>query len=210
MPWTAEEAKAWVEGATDKQAEVGAQVANEALARCTEEKGDDCEGSAIRQAKAVMGKLKESGPFGERLASALIETATKEAVGVSGPARFSEVKLADGESMQSYMDKISSAVSALGNPDKNAQVWVYLSEVFDKEAVYERSGNGMERTYWRVAYRFTPDGVVLGKPEQVERVTSYRPVGTGNLAAEAVNALLGGPKTVFVETSGAAVPVESE
>jgi hypothetical protein len=79
-PWTAEEAKAWVEGATDKQAEVGAQVANEALARCTEEKGDDCEGSAIRQAKAVMGKLKESGPFGERLASALIEAATKEAV----------------------------------------------------------------------------------------------------------------------------------
>lgn len=90
MPWAAGDAKAWIEGATDKQAEVGASVANEALARCEKEGGEDCEASAIKQAKAVMGRLKESGPFGETLASVLIEAATREGSPV-GAAMLTEV-----------------------------------------------------------------------------------------------------------------------
>lgn len=60
MPWDVGDVDRHMKDLTAKQKETWVEVANDALARCLKEgrKVEDCEGSAIRQANAVIGKLK--------------------------------------------------------------------------------------------------------------------------------------------------------
>jgi len=61
MPFTAEDAKDHTEKAdTPKKQEVWAKVANQALAACEKDGGEDCEASAIKQANAAVDKIGES------------------------------------------------------------------------------------------------------------------------------------------------------
>lgn len=203
MPWTAEDAKQWVKDATDEQAEVGAEVANDALARCEAEKGEDCEASAIRQAKAIMSKLAESGPFGERLASALL----KATEGGNVPATFAEVKLGDGETVQGWLERLTAAAVKAIVPEPKEGVWAYVSDVFEKSLVVTVSENGSAAKYVQMGYSVGADGIKFGKPASVERTTVYKPAGVAALAAEAVSVLRDGKRATFVETC-AAVPLE--
>lgn len=56
MPWKVGDVDEHKKGLTDKQKELWVEVANDALARCKEKGGSDCEGSAIRQASSVVSK----------------------------------------------------------------------------------------------------------------------------------------------------------
>lgn len=56
LPWTASDAKDHVKGLSAHQATVWAAVANAALKRCQDGKGDDCDASAIKQANAMAQK----------------------------------------------------------------------------------------------------------------------------------------------------------
>jgi hypothetical protein len=56
MPWRASDAKQHKAGLSSHQAQVWAKVANAALQRCQDAGESDCEGSAIRQANAVVSK----------------------------------------------------------------------------------------------------------------------------------------------------------
>lgn len=66
MPWTAEDVKGWTKKAdTPKKRKTGAEIANKELARCKKAGEGDCEGRAIRVAKAAIAKMGEA--FGEWL-----------------------------------------------------------------------------------------------------------------------------------------------
>jgi len=61
MPWTAADAKGWTKKAdTPKKQKTGAKIANAELARCKKAGEGDCEGRAIRVAKAAIAKMGEA------------------------------------------------------------------------------------------------------------------------------------------------------
>jgi hypothetical protein len=85
MPWTAKDAESHTKQAnTAEKRRVWAEVANERLAACLkqhegevdEAQRKQCEGSAIRQANAAVGRIKEGGMFGDvgQIAKSAIET----------------------------------------------------------------------------------------------------------------------------------------
>lgn len=55
MPWTTEDVDKHKKGLTDKQKAQWVRIANAALEACKKKGGEDCEGSAIRQASGVVG-----------------------------------------------------------------------------------------------------------------------------------------------------------
>ena len=59
MPWTTEDVDKHMKGLSTKGKKIWVDVANSALKRCQEEGGEDCEGSAIRQANSVAKKQME-------------------------------------------------------------------------------------------------------------------------------------------------------
>ena len=59
MPWTTEDVEKHVKGLSAKAKKTWINVANSALATCQEKGGEDCEGSAIRQANSVAKKQME-------------------------------------------------------------------------------------------------------------------------------------------------------
>src|SRR4030066_1622495 len=59
MPWTTEDVEKHVRGLSAKAKKTWINVANSALATCQEKGGEDCEGSAIRQANSVAKKQME-------------------------------------------------------------------------------------------------------------------------------------------------------
>jgi hypothetical protein len=61
MPWKVADVDDHVKGLSDKQKNVWVRVANGALMACEEAGKSDCEGSAIRQANAVAGGMREAG-----------------------------------------------------------------------------------------------------------------------------------------------------
>ena len=59
MPWTVADVESHIKGLSDKGKKIWVSVANSALSRCQEKGGEDCEGSAIRQANSVAKKQME-------------------------------------------------------------------------------------------------------------------------------------------------------
>jgi len=59
MPWTNEDVEKHMKGLSAKAKKVWVSVANSALSSCQEKGGEDCEGSAIRQANSVAKKQME-------------------------------------------------------------------------------------------------------------------------------------------------------
>ena len=59
MPWTTEDVEKHMKGLSAKAKKTWVNVANSALATCQEKGGEDCEGSAIRQANSVAKKQME-------------------------------------------------------------------------------------------------------------------------------------------------------
>src|SRR3972149_3883202 len=59
MPWTTEDVEKHMKGLSAKAKKTWINVANSALATCQEKGGEDCEGSAIRQANSVAKKQME-------------------------------------------------------------------------------------------------------------------------------------------------------
>ena len=59
MPWTNEDVEKHMKGLSAKAKKTWVNVANSALATCQEKGGEDCEGSAIRQANSVAKKQME-------------------------------------------------------------------------------------------------------------------------------------------------------
>jgi hypothetical protein len=205
LPWKAKDAKGWIEGATDNQATVGARVANEALARCQKEGGEDCEGAAIRQAKSVMVKLKESGAWGENLAVALVEAASQETVLdlETRPDFVESIKLAGDQSVQNWISRIDEAVKAKVNPLNTPGVWSYVCDVFESSVVY----NVGER-YFAAPYKVGADkSVVIGDPKEVERVMSYRDKSATSIES-VVDALTQHSRVILTETGGSLIPRE--
>ena len=48
MPWTAEDADKHKKGLSDEEKKKWAEIANSVLSQCRKDKGEDCEGKAIR------------------------------------------------------------------------------------------------------------------------------------------------------------------
>ena len=61
MPWEIGDVEKHIKGLSDKAKKTWVSVANSALQRCQEKGGEDCEGSAIRQANSVAKKQMEDG-----------------------------------------------------------------------------------------------------------------------------------------------------
>src|SRR3972149_11738188 len=59
MPWTNEDVEKHMKGLSAKAKKMWVNVANSALSSCKEKGGEDCEGSAIRQANSVANKQME-------------------------------------------------------------------------------------------------------------------------------------------------------
>ena len=59
MPWTTEDVEKHMKGLSAKAKKTWVNVANSALTTCQEKGGEDCEGSAIRQANSVAKKQME-------------------------------------------------------------------------------------------------------------------------------------------------------
>ena len=59
MSWEIGDVEKHIKGMSDKAKKVWVSVANSALSRCQEKGGEDCEGSAIRQANSVAKKQME-------------------------------------------------------------------------------------------------------------------------------------------------------
>jgi len=57
MPWAVEDVEDHMKGLSPSEKETWVEVANKALAACD---GDDCEAKAIKQANAVVGKVREA------------------------------------------------------------------------------------------------------------------------------------------------------
>ena len=57
MPWTVGDVEEHMKGLSPSEKETWVEVANKALAACD---GDDCDASAIRQANAVISKVREA------------------------------------------------------------------------------------------------------------------------------------------------------
>jgi hypothetical protein len=213
MPWSEADARGWVKGATDKQATVGARVANSVLTRCLADGGKEgeCAGSAIRQAKSMMAKMKEAGPLAEELAAALILGSKEEPMTRGRRTPLSEVALANGQTVQDFLDKIAAAAKLIGNPTNAENVWVYASDIYETTVVFQVSGSGIgEPRFYEADYSVDADGsVVLADPREVKRTVVYKPVEAGVPEAEeeaietAEEALRGSDRrTVFVEMSG--------
>lgn len=73
MPWTVADVEGFKKGLTDAQKKVWVKVANDALTRCKADGGSDekCEGSAIKQANSVAGKIDEADSLMDGLRSAM-------------------------------------------------------------------------------------------------------------------------------------------
>ena len=59
MPWTLSDVDKYNKGLSPKQKGVWVKVANKALKACQDNGGDNCEASAIKQANAVVKKVKQ-------------------------------------------------------------------------------------------------------------------------------------------------------
>jgi len=77
MPWTKEDADKHNKGLSEKQKEQWAAVANDALKRCQEKGGKDCEASAIRQANAAVSRS-DMAEFSLTIRKAYFDEKTQE------------------------------------------------------------------------------------------------------------------------------------
>jgi len=60
MPWKAEDVEAHMKGLSADEKGTWVEVANKALAACEKAGNEDCDASAIKQANAVVGKVREA------------------------------------------------------------------------------------------------------------------------------------------------------
>lgn len=201
MPWTVAEVDAHMKGLTDKQKETWCKIANSALSKCETDKGKDCDASAIRQANAVLGKMKEAAALGDDAAKleSLIEagrvlSAKNESRIRSARDELDTVLSAldkkDGAAQESLSEAersfndiecaLRAAIPELqpSGPDKYDGGW--LTDVFDGFCVYQGRREGglgsMGPKYYRRSYAIDSAGkVTLGQAEEVQRKVVYEP-----------------------------------
>jgi len=88
------------------------------------------------------------------------------------------------EERETYNDRRQmvqqAIVESLPKPKKGEYSYVYISDMTDEWAVYER-----EDVLWQVTYMVdADDNVTLGTPKKVRRVTTYAPEANGRRAVE--------------------------
>ena len=60
MPWKVEDVESHMKGLSPSEKETWVEVANKALKTCQDAGRKDCDASAIKQANAVLGKVREA------------------------------------------------------------------------------------------------------------------------------------------------------
>lgn len=94
------------------------------------------------------------------------------------------IATAPGQSLGEFLEELQSAAHArlmgLVPPDKAANCWVRLEdETIDESSVVAEVCGLDEDRYYRLTYSRDESGrLVLGEPEAVEEVTTYRPIAS--------------------------------
>jgi len=145
MPWTAEDVDKHIKDLSSNEKETWVEVANKALAACEKAGRKDCDASAIKQANAVIGKLKEVN---------------------ATPCSW----LTESTSYTKLNEDVGNAVRQLAPVDG----WAYIEELFDDFAIYQIGGPNQAGAYFKASYTIGADDIVtLGAATKVEKVTTY-------------------------------------
>ena len=154
MPWTAADAKEKKSDLTDKEAEVWARIANDALKRCQGKGGDTsgCEASAIRIAHSTINKIRSKSKE-----SAMSEESGFGIVKISETLSLSSSVIQEGfnDTDRSFSAKLIVAGRSLN------QTFYSPINLAEMKVLIEGSGRGRGRKKMYVDHKYNSEGKLL-------------------------------------------------